>query len=329
LKKLILRWEGFLLLCILLEMAIFGSINPSFLNVTDILYSMNDYMYVGIAAIPMTLVMVTGGIDVSVGSIMGLASIVLGVSWSHGVNVWIAAVLALVVGCLAGLFNGVIISFTKIQPLVITLGSMFLFSGIALVISGGGKASGYEGISGLPDGFLSLANNSVLGIPNLVLIFILFIILGTFLLHFTKFGRKVFLVGINSEAAKYSGLKTRSIMLLTYIIAGFGGGAGGVILTSYFSSARSDLGSDAILPIITAVVLGGTSIYGGKGSVIGAALASIVIGMLEYGLQLVGMSDQETSIGVGILLIVGVLCRNAKFRFKRPTVKGVLSLEES
>ncbi|HSU80394.1 MAG TPA: autoinducer 2 import system permease LsrD, partial [Candidatus Angelobacter sp.] len=290
-KKRLLRWEGFLFLCILLELIIFGSINSSFLNFTDILYSMNDYMYVGIAAIPMTLVMVSGGIDVSVGSIMGLASIVLGVSWTHGVNVWLAVLVALVVCCVAGLFNGVIISFTKIQPLVITLGSLFLFSGIALVISGGGKASGYEGISGLPNGFIGLANNSVLGIPNLVLIFLLFISLGTFLLHFTKFGRKVFLVGINNEAAKFSGLKTRSIMLLTYIIAGFGGGVAGVLLTSYFSSARSDLGSDAILPIITAVVLGGTSIYGGKGSVIGTALASIVIGMLEYGLQLVGMSS--------------------------------------
>ena len=328
-KKLILRWEGFLFLCILLELIIFGSINSSFLNFTDILYSMNDYMYVGIAAIPMTLVMVSGGIDVSVGSIMGLASIVLGVSWTHGVNVWLAVLVALVVCCVAGLFNGVIISFTKIQPLVITLGSLFLFSGIALVISGGGKASGYEGISGLPNGFIGLANNSVLGIPNLVLIFLLFISLGTFLLHFTKFGRKVFLVGINSEAAKFSGLKTRSIMLLTYIIAGFGGGVAGVLLTSYFSSARSDLGSDAILPIITAVVLGGTSIYGGKGSVIGTALASIVIGMLEYGLQLVGMSSQETSIGVGVLLIFGVMCRSAHFRFKKPIVKRKVTIEES
>jgi AI-2 transport system permease protein len=317
LMKLTFRWEGALVLFIILEMIFFSLWNPDFLNFTNLLYSMNDYVYIGLAAIPMTYVIITRGIDVSVGSVIGLTSISIGVLWKGGTEVWLAVLAALVISAFAGAINGVIVANSNVQPLVVTLGTMFLFSGIALVLSGGGSASGYEGISGFPDPFVQLANGATFGVPNPILFLLIFMVLFAVMLHFTRFGRQIFLVGINAKAARYSGIRTKSILIWSYIIAGLGGGICGVILTSYFSSARSDLGTDAVLPVITAVVLGGTSITGGKGTVVGTGIASIVIGMMQYGLQMMSMTSQETNVVIGFLLIVAVLLRLINWRHFR------------
>lgn len=307
--KPLFRWETALVLFLILELVFFSIMNPDFLNFTNLIFSMNDYVYIGLAAIPMTYVIITGGIDVSVGSTIGLTSIVIGVLWMNGVNVWLAVLIALVISACAGAVNGGIVAYSNVQPLVVTLGTMFLFSGVALVISGGSSASGYEGISGFPDSFVMLANGDLFGVPNPLWLFLLVMILFAMVLNFTKFGRQVFLIGINSKSARYSGIHTKSILIWSYIIAGLGGGISGVILTSYFSSARSDLGTEAVLPVITAVVLGGTSITGGKGTVVGTGIASMVIGMMQYGLQMMSMTSQESSVVIGFLLIIAVLLR--------------------
>ncbi|MFD1739524.1 ABC transporter permease [Bacillus salitolerans] len=311
--KPFIRWESVLCLFILLECLLFGIISPGFLNVSNLLYSMNDFAYIALASIPMTFVIITGGIDVSVGSIMGLTSIVLGVLWMNGMVVWIALLLAIIVAVLAGSINGILVAYTNVQPLVVTLGGMFLFSGTALVISGGSSASGYEGISGFPNPFVEIANGQMLGIPNPILILLSCIILFGGLLHFTRYGRNVFLVGINIKAARYSGVHTKWTVMSTYMLSSLGGGIGGIILTSYFSSARSDLGAEAVLPVITAVVLGGTSIFGGKGSVLGTAIASIFIGIMQYGLQMAGLSSQHISVVIGSILILSVFLRDSNW----------------
>ncbi|HWO78381.1 MAG TPA: autoinducer 2 import system permease LsrD [Bacillus sp. (in: firmicutes)] len=311
--KRFIRWESALACLILLECILFCIISPGFLNVTNFLYSMNDFAYIALAAIPMTFVIITGGIDVSVGSIMGLTSIVCGVLWMNGLSVWIAALIAIMVAVIAGSVNGLLVAYTNVQPLVVTLGGMFLFSGIALVISGGSSASGYEGISGFPNEFVEIANGQLLGIPNPILILILSIFLFGGLLHYTRYGRKVFLVGINIKAARYSGVHTKWTLMSTYMLSSLGGGIGGIILTSYFSSARSDLGAEAVLPVITAVVLGGTSIFGGKGSVLGTAIASVFIGIMQYGLQMAGLSSQHISVVIGSILIISVCLRDSNW----------------
>jgi AI-2 transport system permease protein len=311
--RLLIKWEFTLFLLLLIVILLFGQISPNFLDISNLLYSMTDFIYIALAAIPMTFVVITGGIDVSIGSIIGLSSISIGVLWRHGVNIWLALLIALMIASLAGLVNGALIALTNVQPLVVTLGGMFLFSGIALVVSGGSSASGYEGISGFPTSFVEIANGQLFGIPNPLWILIGCIAFFGVLLHLTRYGRNVFLVGINTKAAKYTGINYKWIVMSTYILSGIGGGLSGVLLTSYFSSARSDLGAEAVLPVITAVVLGGTSILGGKGSVIGTAIASILIGMIQYGLQMVGMSSQQTSVVIGSVLIIAVLLRNIKW----------------
>ncbi|MFZ3591616.1 ABC transporter permease subunit [Bacillus sp. DJP31] len=323
--KSFIRWELVLCFLILLECILFGIISPGFLNVSNLLYSMNDFAYIALAAIPMTFVIITGGIDVSVGSIMGLASIVLGVLWINGLTVWIAVLLALAVAVLAGTVNGMLVAYTTVQPLVITLGGMFLFSGIALVISGGSSASGYEGISGFPNLFVDIANGQVLGIPNPILILLTCIFLFGGLLHYTRYGRNVFLVGINIKAARYSGVHTKWTVMSTYMLSSLGGGIGGIILTSYFSSARSDLGAEAVLPVITAVVLGGTSIFGGRGSVLGTAIASIFIGIMQYGLQMAGLSSQHISVVIGSMLIISVFLRDSNWHSIHHLLANIVS----
>lgn len=311
--KKLLKWELALFIFLFIEILLFSQLSSNFLDVTNLLYSINDFAYIALAAIPMTFVFITGGIDVSVGSIMGLSSITIGVLWMNGMNIWLALVITLVIAVLAGLVNGVLVALTNVQPLVVTLGGMFLFSGIALVLSGGSKASGYEGISGFPDEFVEIANGQILSIPNPLWLLIAFMILFGVLLHLTRYGRNVCLVGINIKAARYTGIRTKWIVMSTYMLSGLGGGLSGVILTSYFSSARSDLGAEVVLPIITAVVLGGTSIFGGKGSVIGTAVASIVIGMMQYGLQMANITSQQTDVVIGSMLIVAVLLRSTNW----------------
>ena len=310
--KYVYRWEGVLIVLLLVEFILFSLINSDFLNISNLLFSTNDFLFIAIAAIPMTFVIVTGGIDVSIGSIMGLTSILIGVLWMNGIPILFAVIIALIISCLAGALNGLIIKMTDVEPLVVTLGTMFLYGGIALVISGGAGASGYEGISGLPDTFVQLANGSFIGIPNLLWLLIVLTVLCTVLFHRTIYGRHVKLTGANENTAKYTGIKTKKVVIIAYILSGLGGGLGGTFLTAYFGSARADMGSETILPIITAVVLGGTLITGGKGSIIGTVLASIFIGLMQYGLQMTGLTNEQSNVVIGIILILSVIMRHFK-----------------
>lgn len=310
--KYVYRWEGVLIVLLLIEFILFSFINSDFLNISNLLFSTNDFLFIAIAAIPMTFVIVTGGIDVSVGSIMGLTSILIGVLWMNGISILFAVIISLIISCLAGALNGLIIKMTDVEPLVVTLGTMFLYGGIALVISGGAGASGYEGISGLPDAFVQLASGSFIGIPNLLWLLIVLTVLCAVLFHRTIYGRHVKLTGANENAAKYTGIKTKKVVIIAYMLSGLGGGLGGTFLTAYFGSARADMGSETILPIITAVVLGGTLITGGKGSIIGTVLASIFIGLMQYGLQMTGLTNEQSNVVIGIILILSVIMRHFK-----------------
>ncbi|MCU5444990.1 ABC transporter permease subunit [Bacillus cereus] len=310
--KYVYRWEGVLIVLLLIEFILFSLINSDFLNISNLLFSTNDFLFIAIAAIPMTFVIVTGGIDVSVGSIMGLTSILIGVLWMNGISILFVVIISLIISCLAGALNGLIIKMTDVEPLVVTLGTMFLYGGIALVISGGAGASGYEGISGLPDAFVQLASGSFIGIPNLLWLLIVLTVLCAVLFHRTIYGRHVKLTGANENAAKYTGIKTKKVVIIAYMLSGLGGGLGGTFLTAYFGSARADMGSETILPIITAVVLGGTLITGGIGSIIGTVLASIFIGLMQYGLQMTGLTNEQSNVVIGIILILSVIMRHFK-----------------
>ncbi|WP_156286186.1 ABC transporter permease [Oceanivirga salmonicida] len=301
------KWELSLLALLILEIMTFGIINSRFLKINVLLNSANDFVTIAIIALFMTFVIITGGIDISVGSIVGLSSVVMGLAWQElGVNIWVAVIFAIFVAALCGAFNGFIIAYIGVQAMVATLGTSFLYAGLSLIIIGFTGMSPAEGITGFPELFREIGHGEVLGVPSSVIIFTILVILTYILLHRTMYGRKVILTGINPNAARFSGIDTKLIILSTHILVGIGSAISSIYITSYLSSSRADHGATLTLAIITAVVLGGTSITGGEGSILGTTLASIIIGLMTLGLQMTGLSTQYVGIGIGLLLIISV-----------------------
>jgi AI-2 transport system permease protein len=319
------RWNLMLLFILLVEILVFGLINPRFWNISILLGSFNDFIGIALVAFFVTFVIITGGIDISGGSIIGLTSVLAGIlSQVAGLNIWLSVILAIAAGGLCGLLNGILIAYGRVQAMVITLGAMLLYSGISIVIVGLSGVSTYEGISGFPEAFSNLAYGEVMGIPNSVLLFLVMFFIAYVLLHLTKYGRYIYLTGINQNAAEYAGIDTRKIIASTYVLSGLSAGVAGVMLTSYLGSARADFGSEYLMPILTAVVLGGTLITGGKGGVIGTALASIIVGLLQLGLQMGGVSTQYIGLATGLLLIISVAFLGLSSDFKH-SVRRILA----
>ncbi|HPS48806.1 MAG TPA: ABC transporter permease [Flexilinea sp.] len=314
------NWEFTLLVILILEFVIFGSINPKFFRIASIFSNINNYISICIISLFVTFVMITGGIDIQASSIVGLTSITIGVLWNDaGLNIWMAVAIAVLLAAFCGALSGFFIAYCHVQPMVVTLGGSFLYSGLAQVISNFSKIPAYQGISGFPGKnangdyisfrFLGKAKLFDL-IPIQIVIYLILIILCYVLLHQSKYGRRIFLVGDNPKAAEYSGINSRLIIFSTYVLAGISAAIAGILLTAQVDSAKYNLGSTFTLSIITAVVLGGTLTSGGKGSVIGTALAALVICLLRFGLTLCfNISSQNLDLPVGIMLILVVSLR--------------------
>lgn len=310
-KKKIFRWESSLVTLLALEVLIFGSLNPKFLEPRVLLGSINDFMPICIISLAVTFVLITGGIDIQAGSIVGLTSISIGLLWQDvGLNIWVACVIGLCIGAVCGLISGFFVAYTGVQPMVVTLGGQFLYSGLAIAVTNLSTTESYKGINGFPEEFTNIAKRKYFEIiPNQLVIFLVLIVLMFIILHKTKYGRKVFLTGVNKNAAEYCGVNSRLITMSTYVISGMAASLAGIMLTAYLGTAKTDLGKELTLPIITAVVLGGTSNLGGSGGIFGTALAAVVIGIMRFGMSMAGVNTQYLDIPVGILLILAVAIR--------------------
>ena len=306
------KWELALLALLVIEIVVFAAANPKFLMPRVIFGSINDIIPICIISLFVTMVMITAGIDIQAGALVGLASIILGVAWQDmGLNIWLAALFSILLVALCGLATGYIVAYFQVQPMVVTLGGSFLFAGLALLVSTLSATESYRGIGNFPDSFSVLASYRLFGIiPMQVIIFLLLAWVAYVILHRTKYGRMIYLVGINQNAAEFAGINTRVVIMSTYALSAMSAAVAGVILTSYLGTAKSDLGATLTLPIITAVVLGGTLMTGGKGGIIGTALASVIIGELKFGLPLCfGVNMQYLDIPVGLLLLIVVSAR--------------------
>lgn len=288
-------WELALAALLVIEIVAFGAINPRMLDLNMLLFSTSDFICIGIVALPLTMVIVSGGIDISFGSTIGLCAIALGVLFQSGVPMPLAILLTLLLGALCGLINAGLIIYTKVNPLVITLGTLYLFAGSALLLSGMAGATGYEGIGGFPMAFTDFANLDVLGLPVPLIIFLICLLVFWLWLHKTHAGRNVFLIGQSPRVALYSAIPVNRTLCALYAMTGLASAVAAVLLVSYFGSARSDLGASFLMPAITAVVLGGANIYGGSGSIIGTAIAVLLVGYLQQGLQMAGVPNQVSS----------------------------------
>ncbi|KAA8999474.1 autoinducer 2 ABC transporter permease LsrD [Affinibrenneria salicis] len=304
-------WELALVVLLVGEILLFGFANPRMLDLNVLLFSTSDFIAIGIVALPLTMVIVSGGIDISFASTIGLCAIALGVLFQAGVPLPLAIALTLALGLCCGLLNAGLILFTGVNPLVITLGTLYLFGGSALLLSGIAGATGYEGIGGFPAAFTDFASGDLAGIPVPLALFLLLLLFFWLLLHRSRPGRNVFLIGQNARVARYSALPVARTLCALYALTGLASAIAAVLLVSYFGSARSDLGTSLLMPAITAVVLGGANIYGGSGSMAGTALAVLLVGYLQQGLQMTGVPNQVSSALAGALLIVAVIGRSA------------------
>ena len=218
---------------------------------------------------------------------------------------------------MCGALSGFFVAYCGVQPMVVTLGGSFLYSGLALLISGMSATPAYQGISGFPAkvgktfvDFRFLGKGELLGIPMQIWIYLVLILLCAWILHRTKYGERLYLIGVNQQAAEYSGINTRLVIMSTYVLSAISAALAGTLLTSNMNSAKYNHGSGYTLAIITAVVLGGTLNTGGKGSILGTVLASLIICILRYGLPLCfGVSTQNLDLPVGIILVLVVLGR--------------------
>ena len=201
-KKALKSWETVLICILALEFIIFATANSKFLMPRVLFGSINDMISICIISLFVTFVMITGGIDIQAGSIVGLTSIVLGVSWQDwGLNIWVAAGLGIIVAALCGALSGYFVAYCGVQPMVVTLGGSFLFSGLALLVSNLSATESYKGINGFPDSFIRITKFKLFGvIPNQVLIFLVLAVIAYILLHKTKYGRQIFLIGVNQFA---------------------------------------------------------------------------------------------------------------------------------
>ena len=306
------RWNLFLLALLLAECVVFGAANAKFLSLNRVFIAAVGDLPIWFISIFVTFVMITGGIDIQSCAIVGFTSIVIGVGWqAFGMNIWAAAVLGVVVATLCGALSGFFVAYCGVQAMVVTLGGSFLYTGLALLVSTLSSTEAYKGISGFPDDFKALTKIKVFGlIPLQIIIFLVLLAAAYLLLHRSKYGRKVFLVGVNPAAAEYSGVNSRWIVMSTYMLSALAAGIVGVIMTSQLGTAKSDLGGSATMTIITACVLGGTLSTGGQGSVIGTALAAVAITLLRFGMPLCfGINKQYLDIPIGVLLVVVVVAR--------------------
>ncbi|MFN8473000.1 MAG: ABC transporter permease [Anaerolineae bacterium] len=303
LARFFLRREWFLVLMIILVAMLNARLSPFFLNADNLLRTSSDFVEIGIMMLPMAFIIITGNIDLSIASILGLTASLMGWLFMNGWNIWAAVAVAFVVALVAGLVNGTLIARMKLPALVVTLGTLSLYRGLAYVLLGDQAARGY------PDSFTFLGQGTLgdSNVPFGLLVFAVLAVVFGLVLHKTTFGRYLYTIGNNEAASRYSGVKVERIKLTIYVLSAAMAALAAFILAARFGSTRPDIGTGLELTVITVTVLGGVSIYGGSGTIIGGVLALILVGILRFGMGLINLQGQVQDIVIGALLILSIL----------------------
>ena len=297
------RWETVLAVALLGLIVLGTALSPVFLTAGNFSNLITALMEVAIMALPMTLIIVAGEIDLSVESMAGLSSAVLGFLWAEGVPLAIGIPVVLVIGILGGLLNGLLVARGGLPSLVVTLGTLALFRGLALIVLGP------RGVSDFPPEFTELGFGHVPGtvIPWPFVIFLALAIVLAVVLHRTWVGRQIYAIGKNTGAARFSGVRVTRVRMGLFVLSGFVAALAGVILTSRLSTARADAGQGMTLTVVTVVLLGGVNIFGGSGNIPGVVLAVFVLAVMQNALRLASVSVEVQSIALGLLLILSVV----------------------
>ncbi|MGY0372954.1 ribose ABC transporter permease [Clostridium sp. JNZ J1-5] len=287
---------GLLVLCIILSI-----LTPRFLTINNLRNVFTQVSVNAVIAAGMTFVILTGGIDLSVGSILAIAGAVAASIVKSTGNVFLAVIVALAIGAIIGLLNGIIIARGKIQAFIATLVSMTVFRGVTYVYTNGTP------VSGLGQKFMVLGNDKILGMPIPVIVTVIIFLLSYYILDQTRYGRYVYSIGGNEDTARLSGINTNKVKTLVYVISGAMAAVSGIIVTSRIGSASPNAGSGFELDAIAAVVLGGTSLAGGEGSIVGTIIGAVIIGVLNNGLNLMNVSPFYQLIVKGLVILLAVM----------------------
>jgi rhamnose transport system permease protein len=322
LLRLLVRWETLLVVAIIGVSIWSTTLSPFFLTRINLLDLITPYVFIGLMALGLTFVVIAGEIDISVTAILAVSVVVFAQLLDHGLNVWIAALVGLVVAAGLGLVNGALVALVNLPSLAVTLGTLAAFQGLAFVVLSG------EGVAEFPQGYLNLGGGYIHNeLPvALVVLVAATLVLGT-VLHATRFGRYLFTIGNNREAARLSGVPATRVRVTIFVISGFMAGIAGIAYVGFFGSARADAAQGSLLDVVTAVVLGGVNIFGGAGSMLGVFLALILVAVLRNGMQLANLGGDTQNIVIGVLLLAAIVAGNliraaqdGAFRIRRKEV---------
>lgn len=306
----LLRGQGLLLVLIGL-IIFFDAKSGFFLTASNIEVIATTAAGLGIMAVAQTMLVVAGGIDISVGGVVAVCSVVLGLCDQNGLNIWVALLLTLGAGALVGAANGLIIIRLGVDPLVTTLGTLSITQGLGYVISSTNTLVLQH------TDYLTLGTGHLAGLPIPVVLFIVVFAGGLATERVTPMGRKIYAIGGNLEAARLSGLRIDRIRWTLYVLSGISAALAGAIITSQLGTSSPQIGTTFLLSVITAVILGGASLQGGRGSVVGTTVAIAILGVLQNGFGILRVSSYTQQIVLGALLIVAVLVDQTGRRLRR------------
>jgi ribose transport system permease protein len=294
--------QGQGLLAMLLLLGVYFAANSEyFLTWSNVLTIGASAAALGVMAVAQTYLIISGGIDVSVGSVVALCGVVMGILIGGGSGFWPAALAATLVGAGVGGVNAILVVVLRINPFIVTLGTMSIFSGLALTLTSGETRV-------VNDPILSfIATQSILGLPVPLLVFLVVFAVALVMERLTVWGRTVYAIGGNSEAARLSGIHVRISQTMLYVLSGVSGAIAGILVTAQLASASPQVGASFLLSVITAVILGGASLSGGRGTVIGTLVAVAILGVLGNGFALLGMGSNTQTMALGFALIFAVL----------------------
>ncbi|MEX3959205.1 ABC transporter permease [Trinickia sp. EG282A] len=307
-----LQWEALLVVILLASLILGRVLSPVFLSSANLANALAELTEIALMALPMTLIIVAAEIDLSVASVLGASSALMGVLWHAGLPMPVVMLLVLLAGALAGLLNGLIVVKLELPSLAVTIGTLALFRGVAYVLLGD------QAVADFPPGYTLFGMNT-LGSTFIPLPFTIVIVAAvafTVLLQATAFGRSLYAIGANASAAAFSGIEVGKIKLRLFVLSGAMSALAGILYTLRFTSARGDNGEGFELSVIAAVLFGGVSIFGGRGSMYGVMLSLLIVGVLKNALTLVDVSSETLTIVTGALLLASVLIPNLAARWR-------------
>ncbi|MBS4223325.1 ABC transporter permease [Lederbergia citrea] len=301
---MMLKTQGYnrelgLVVAIFIMVCVFSFIEPVYLSTGNLLDIMDQSVINGLLALGITYAIITGGIDLSIGSIFAIVIVVVGDLLVKGVNPIVAIVCGIIIGFILGLFNGILIAKLKLQPFIATLGTMSAYRGIAYIITGGWP------VLDIPSNFRGIFNSKVFGtIPVSIFVLIGFAIIGHIILKYTKLGTYIYSIGGNEEATLLSGVNVNKSKMLAYAISGSGAALAGMVLLARLGSGEPAAGQTYELNAIAAAAIGGASLAGGRGNMIGTLLGAVLLSTLKVGLVVVGVDTFWQYIATGAIIVI-------------------------